>query len=523
MTGDLIAYLSGNIPGGIYLLLVGIFAFALIWWLIWWGTKFWSIDRFFKILALGWLVIIGIYFIAWKSSHPAPLPIRVVVAADDSPSALGNWRLTGLVDIIERRLSASPEHFVLQHKSFTPLLTRYGYSEDRIDSLAYILKARWLITVIPHDSSVDQGMSIKVKRRTDSGFELLKELSSNGSRFSLEAARTAGQVLRMLGDDAPPSGRFGLPPDLPDEAFTDLYTAMILRETQAYDTAAIVLTALTEAYPEWHRPYQELAVTLLGYNSSYLKEAIHNVLITALELEPSDPESYILLGSYFLRFRDWIEAESALKLALNLTVDDPRVFYYLSRLWRGRLKDLPYGDKDELKYHTLKLAPGYETARLALAESYREQLDRHTSLAVLGEGLALDPQSVPLLLAKAANLVEMEHNDDAVATCEKILALRPGHTSALYNLGITRIYQGLYDEAIALLDSSYRNGGTVENLYYIGVAYQRKRDWRNALHYFQMRMVRPQNANDPVSISARERIQNLQRWIAEEDSLEGGE
>ncbi len=522
MTGDLIAYLSGNIPGGIYLLLVGIFAFALIWWLVWWGTKFWGIGRFFQGLAIGWIVIIGIYFVAWKRSHPAPLPIRVVVVADDSINPPDKWKLTGLVDIIERRLSASPEHFVLQHTSFTPLLTRHGFSEERFDSLAFILKARWLIAVIPHDSSIDRGMSIKVKRRTASGFELLEELSSNGSQFSLEAAKTAGQVMRLLGDDAPPSGRYGLPPDLPDEAFADLYTAMDLREAQAYDTAAAVLTSLTKTYPEWHRPYQELAVTLIGHNSSYHKEAIHSVLITALELDPSDPESYILLGRYFLRFRDWIEAESALKLALNLTVDDPRVFYFLSRLWRGRLKDLPYGDKDELKYHALKLAPGYETARLALAESYREQLDRHTSLAVLGEGLALDPESVPLLLAKAANLVEMEHNDDAVATCEKILALRPGHTSALYNLGITRIYQGLYDEAIVLLDSSYRNGGTIENLYYIGVAYQKKRYWQTAVHYFQMRMVRPQNANDPVSISARERIQNLQRWIAEEDSLKGG-
>ena len=34
-----------------------------------------------------------------------------------------------------------------------------------------------------------------------------------------------------------------------------------------------------------------------------------------------------------------------------------------------------------------------------------------------------------------------------------------------------------------------------------------------------MRMARPLNVYDRVAISARERIKNLKRWIAQEDSI----
>ncbi|HHE47279.1 MAG TPA: hypothetical protein ENL08_06235, partial [Bacteroidetes bacterium] len=411
MNGDLIAYLSGNIPGGIYLLLVGIVAFAVIWWLVWHGTKFWNVSRFFMALMLGWVIITGVYVIAWRRSQPPPLPIRVVVSADDSGDHPKNWRLTGLEDIIGRRLDASAKHFVLQRSTIIPLLNRSGFDEARMDSLAFRLRAHWLVTVLTRDDGPGAGMSVKVKKRDHGGFKLIAVLPVNEGRFCAEGAKISGEVARLLGDDAAPKARFGLPMNLPDRAFADLYTAMELRRIQAYDSAITVFSGLTQSYPGWHRPYQELAATHLVHFGSYRKETIHSLLITALELDPSDPESYILMGRLFLRFCDWVEAEAALKLALNQTVDDPRIFYYLSKLGRERLKDLPYGGRNELKYRALELAPGYEDARLSLAESYRDLLDRYNSVAVLEEGLAIDPESVPLLLSKAANLVEMGYND----------------------------------------------------------------------------------------------------------------
>ncbi|MBT3234096.1 MAG: hypothetical protein HN356_14955, partial [Calditrichaeota bacterium] len=73
---------------------------------------------------------------------------------------------------------------------------------------------------------------------------------------------------------------------------------------------------------------------------------------------------------------------------------------------------------------------------------------------------------------------------------------------------------------IAVLDSSYRNGGTVDNLYYMGVAYQRNGEWELAEKYFQQRFALPTGLEDRVAVSARERVKILRGWIASRDSLE---
>ena len=79
MNSDLITYLSGNIPGGIIILPLGIAVFTIIWGGVWLGTRFWGPNRFIAILILGWLIVSGAYAVAWKRSRPAPIPIRVIV------------------------------------------------------------------------------------------------------------------------------------------------------------------------------------------------------------------------------------------------------------------------------------------------------------------------------------------------------------------------------------------------------------------------------------------------------------
>lgn len=540
ITSDLIAYLSGNLPSGFIVLPVALVAFTIIWLAVWWGTGFWERSRLFSVWVMGWVIIVGIYAVVWKRSHPSPIPIRVIVTAypgrgneearkrggipDDTlkaPSA--GWEVQGLVDIIERRLSASPKHFVLQRSDFIHVLNRSRFSRPGLDSLAFRMKALWLILVSSHDGGDDRNLLIEVRRRTYNGFEPAVDLSAGGGTFFSESVKIAGDVARLMGDEAPPQGLYGLPPNLPDEVFSTLYRAIELRASDECDSAAALLTDLTEAYPEWSRPFQELALTRLGHYASYHRDEIHILLVNALRIDASDPENYILLGRHFLKFRDWLEAESALKLALNYTIDDPRLFFYLSRLRWDRVNELPWRTRTDLVYHALHLSPAYETARLALADTYRTKGDRYTALTLLNKGLELDPESIPLLMAKTANMVELIPDEETIALIQQVLDRRPGNPAALYNMGIARYFMGQWDEAIALFDSSYRNGGSIDNLYYLGVVYQRKNDWKNAIHYFQERMIRPTDEWDQVAVSARERIKRIKGWMAEEDSAKARE
>ncbi|NQT33978.1 hypothetical protein HQ587_02215 [bacterium] len=526
MIRELITYLSGNIPGGVILLPIAIVVFTIIWGGVWLGTRFWGPNRFFSILVLGYIIIIGSYGVIWKRGYPAPIPIRVLISVVDNNNFQSEWKLRGIIDVIERRLTASPEHFVPQRPNYTTILNKHWlHSESWIDSLAVRLRVKWLITVSPRNTEQrGVGFSVRIKSRTGKHVKVVQELAVSDGHFATEAAQISGAIMRLLGDDSPSLGRYGLPPNnIPDEAYADLYRAINLRETDSKDSAIAIFNSLGESYPIWSRPLQEKALTYLNHHTFYHKTDILNSLLAAIDLDSSDPENYILLGTMFLHFRDWDEAEAALKLAYNMTSDDPRVFFYMSRLHRRRLKELPWLSRHAMNTHAINLAPGYEPARLALAQYYRVEWNRIKSVKLLDEGLEIDPESIPLLMAKAAHLVERKFSDQSIPICEKILELSPGHPDALYNLAISYIYLDELDTALVLLDSSYANGGPVDALYYKGVIYQRKHDYRKAISFFQERMIRFDKPDDLVSISARERIQMLKRWIAMEDSADNRE
>ena len=518
MNSDLITYLSGNIPGGIIILPLGLAVFTIIWSGVWLGTRFWEPSRYFAILVLGWVIVSGGYAVVWKRSRPVPIPVRVIVTRNIPDSSASDWKMLGLADRIEKRLSASPKHFVVQRSDFVPVFSMYNLSENRLDSLAVEFKAHWLITVTASDDSENTVLSIIIEKVSNNKIKPVRKLQFMDGSFDRESARLCGEIMRELGDQSPPLGRYGLPMNLPDEAFRSLYQAIELREADHHDSAAAQFTALWEKYPEWARAYQELALTRLEHNTFFYKEIIHNSLLMAIELDSSDPENYILLTRLFLHYREWDEAESAIKLALNLTLDDPRVFFYLSRLKTSRLADLPWIRKKDMKSHALKLAPGYEMARLTLAETYRKEKNRLISIKLLEEGLRYDPDSAPLLLALAAHQVESEKNEEAIKTCERLLELRPAMPEALYNMGLATSQMGKYDEGIAILDSSWRLGGTVDNLYYIGLAYEKKGDWKNAIQYLQERTLRLTASDDPVATTARRKVQQMKRWTEETDS-----
>jgi tetratricopeptide (TPR) repeat protein len=524
MKGDLYVYLSGNIPGGIIILLVGLAAFSLIWGFIWNRTRFWSFSRFVAVLIFGFVVIFASYIVAWKKTESPPMPIRVIVLAlNEEGEYLKDWQSRATLDLIERRISASPKHFVLQKADFTPVLTRNKLTTSKLDSIALLLKTRWQIKVMPPTNNDWYSSSVKIRQYKNGGYVEVEDYNVKRSSFVENNVALIGNVMRTLGDDTPPLGPYGLPSILKTYVYEILYSAIILREAENYDLSTARLKDLIEKYPDWARPRQELAINYLEHYTSYHQNEIHAQLIEAIKIDDSDPESFVLLARYFLKFGIWFEAESATKLAHNLTIDDPRIFYFMSRLGRWRLRNMPLKGKNDYRYLALNLAPGYEDARLALAESYREEFYHTFALKVVDQGLEIDPGSIPLLMAKTASFIESNRNNEAVEMCNMLLERLPGNPTVLYNLGIARLFMKQYDTAIALFDSSYRNGGTVENLYYTGVVYQELGNWEKAIEYFQKRMALYDDYHDQVAVSARDRIKLLKSWIAERDSSKATE
>ncbi|MCF7811952.1 tetratricopeptide repeat protein [bacterium] len=518
MKSDLYAYLSGHVPGGLIILLVGLVAFSLIWGFIWNRTRFWNFSRFIAVLVFGWVIIVAGYVVAWKKTDSPPMPIRIIVlAVSEEGNFLNDWQSRATVDLIERRISASPKHFVLQKKELTSVFNRNKLTTAKLDSLALLLKVKWQIKVMPNLTNESCFPVVKIRHFENNTYVEVADYSVSKGSFISGTVSLIGRLMRTLGDDTPPLGPYGLPPALGDDVFKKLYSAISQREAENYDLSTATFKKLIEKYPDWARPRQELALNYLEYYTSYHQNEIHAQLLEAIKIDSSDPESFVLLARYFMKYAIWFEAESATKLAHNLTKDDPRIYFYMSRLGRWRLRNMPLKSKNDYRYQAIYLAPGYEDARLALAESYREEFYHTFALKVIDEGLDIDPDSVPLLMAKTASFLESNHSKEAVELCNELLKRFPGNSTALYNLGIARLYMKQYDLAIALFDSSYRNGGTVENLFYIGVVYQEQGEWEKAIEYYQKRMVLYDDYHDQAAASARDRIKLLKKWIAERD------
>jgi tetratricopeptide (TPR) repeat protein len=517
MHSDLFTYLSGWIPLGLWLIVFVGIVFTAFWMTVYFGTKFWDRRHFWKIYYRGWILILSLYLIGWIANPPPPIPIRVVISTsftDADPSQV--WQIKGFSELIKKRLLSSPKPFVVMTDNYCPVLVLEGKTEQEINDNAVHSRATWIVHFRPEKGAV----SVDVKKRSGAYFNLKADFNTSGMPFTNSARDLIESIGKQLGDKRDNGEGFELDILQPDSVLTQFFNALVVRDSGELEASNAMLYTLNRDNPSWTFLRKELARTQLMYHPSLYKEQIVNALIDISRQTPGDAEVFRLLGWTYLEGRNWEKAESALKIANNLNSDEPRIYYLLSRLSDERLENLPWKSKRLLLDRALQLTPAYESAALSLAKFYVSVLDRRLALETLEKAQAVDPASVPILLSRSGAFVELRRNEEAIELCERILDLEPGHPSALYNMGIALVWQENYDEGIAALDSSYSNGGTVDNLYYMGVAYQRNGEWELAEKYFQQRFALPTGLEDRVAVSARERVKMLRGWIASRDSLE---
>jgi tetratricopeptide (TPR) repeat protein len=513
MTGDLLNYLSGRVLFGVALIpLLGI-AFTIIWIVVWRGTRFWDLDRFWKRLWQGWTIVFALYIAVWSWHRPLSIPVRVVVYTEAVPGdASGGWIADACADAIVSGLTASPRHFSLLRSEFVPALARV--KRDGLESLAKRLKVCWLVVV----SAADSKPRIEILRLGLGGYKRRWEGSPSGSTIAEKAAGAAIQVAQQLGDPNSRPASFLIPASLPDSDYSDFYRAIQLRREELPDSAAAVFTRLIDAHSGWIRPRLELALTWFDFDPGKRGADIHEHLMAAIAADSTSLDSYILLGHYFLYMRNWDMTESAFKLALSIAPNDPRPYYYLALLGEHRLQGMIMKSKQELLERAIDIAPGYESARLELGRVRQQLRERNVVNQLLEDGLEIDPGSVELLISLSANELAQAEFDSAAVSCGQILALDPGNYRAFYNLGIARMWLQQFDGALAAFDSALAHGGSEDCYFYKGVTCVRMKDYPKAIKMFQERMARSKTKDDPFGMKARDLINKIQGWMESDSS-----
>lgn len=517
MISDQIAYLSGKIPGGIWLVPILGIIFTLIWFTVWKGTGFWSRKHYHRLLWRGWLILIILYSIAWSINRPPPIPIRIIVSADLSDTNNDNaWQVRGIADLVEQRLRISPKSFTLINEEFCPVLKGISGNSARLDSLAHLMKVQWLIVAMPPgDKSAGSFGKIRIQKHKGKGYSERASITAAGESFIASSLKSADETARALGDE--PLGddwQFGMVQPTEDQ-LSELYRAFLLRDNGQFDLATSVFATLKSSNPKWQRPYLELASTWLLHMSTGHADSIRQVLFDGLDVDSHNPEMYPLLGRYFLEYSNWQEAESALKIAYNYDSGDPRTFFYLSRLTNSRLSELPMKSKKELLEWAINLAPGYEAARIAMVRGNLFKFEYREALNLLNEGLVINPNSTLLLLSLSATNLELGRKEVAAQACRKILSIEPENSDAYYNLGIALVSMDKYDEAISMFERSLTLGGSQNNLYYIGIAYERKGDFKKAIESYRRRLSDYHSTDDRTAEAARERIKTIEKEMVQ--------
>ncbi len=514
MTSDLLEYLNGNVVLGLMLIpfLGGLFTF--VWWVTWKGTGFWGLGRFWRVIAIGWLVIIAGYITYWRLIPPESIPIRVFVRAGDGVGqSPGAWS-EGVADGIKNRLRAAPEPFVVQDEESAGVLFSTS-SKSELDGIAAKMRIKYQVIVT--QDSVEAGarppVKISILSRSGNSYKSFAEFIAPDVSLATLSAWAGEAVAQKLGGVDLKGRSFSRLPNLPDSVLEVHYLAFSVRRQGENDLAAALFMAESNDDTTWSAPKIEFARTWLSSSPDMHEQEIRTALLEAASIDRNNPEIYILLGRHFLDFRDWDEAESALKLAYMLDFDDPRIYFYLSRLMENRFGDLPIKTSRAMIERALQLAPGYETARLAQIEKMRTVYEKRQLTKLIEDGLFIDPHSRLLLVTASALYIELHEYTRASQHCQTLLADNPTDHEALYNLGLCLLWQNHYDESIAMFDSSRRNGGTVENLYYIGVVHQFKKDYHTAIEWFQKRYAAAKNQEDQGAISSRARIGLLREKI----------
>lgn len=145
-------------------------------------------------------------------------------------------------------------------------------------------------------------------------------------------------------------------------------------------------------------------------------------------------------------------ALSDLRDGLKVIKVHPQAWFFVAQL-----NFLPGGDRDEGS-KALETAidqfgeddTEMKTKALLLKSVFEEDMEK--KLKLFREILRLNPESVPILLAVGATLVEMKQVEEGAQCIEKAIALDPENTAALGLVADVYVREGKWEEAIQCLD-----------------------------------------------------------------------
>ncbi len=302
------------------------------------------------------------------------------------------------------------------------------------------------------------------------------------TRFNIETTCGGGQA-----DDAHYIKKFKVPRDDTDSIY--------MKNLTNRQTLGCFFNNLGNSYKD------------VGNTASALK-----ALETAVEINPSLPESRANLGNIYLDMRRIDDAIRSYQLALKTNPDDAKTHNNLGNAYGKQNRT----DAAISEYNrSLDLDPNFNDVYINLAAAYSQKKMFDTAVFVLKRAIALEPKNSGFHNQLANVYCQSEKYEDAIAEYQNalnlkkdladayygmglcynktgqseneieayknVLAIRPDMAAALGNLGNVYFKKQEFDTAIEQYKKAILITPEDNNLYYnLGAAYSNKNDYEPA-------------------------------------------
>jgi tetratricopeptide (TPR) repeat protein len=389
---------------------------------------------------------------------PGKKSLAVMFFENQTDSQDLDWMREGLADMLITDMSRSKGLSVLSRRQLFLLLERAGYKPDRALRLDEALE-------IAHSSKA--------------------EVFVLGSFARLnEKIRVEAQVYDARDGHLLASEQFIA--DRPDQILSQAHLLSLkLVASLGFAPAEQDRKGLVDVMTNNLEAYRYYSLGLEKAQAFHNQEAI-TLLEKAVELDPQFAMAYARTGYTYSVAWGFAEKgkpylEKAFKLSERLTEKDKlfiRAWYAIANLdYPGAINVL----REIIAAYPLETEAYDMLSRLLMGEEHADE-----ALEVSLQGLVIDPESRDLLNRASDFYSHLGRHDEAIATCQRFVALAPDEPNAYDSLGLRYQWAGRYQEAIA----QYKHALAIKPEFelaviHLGNTYFQQGRYREALEQFQ--------------------------------------
>ena len=173
-------------------------------------------------------------------------------------------------------------------------------------------------------------------------------------------------------------------------------------------------------------------------------EALH-LYKKSCEIDPTDAESWFMVGTLYGRMGRVAEAEAALRKTVDLQPDSAAAHLNLGQTLelQGR-----FAEAEECFRRAVVLKADLADAHASLGRLSQQRGDLHGAIAHYEKAIQLNPSLLTAHLSRAKACIYMYAFDAAADSLGQALRLDPNNVGAYYDLAGVRIGQGLFEKAL---------------------------------------------------------------------------